>query len=189
MLASALLHGSVWGSYSRRFCMRSEGDSELSWYIRAAVWRDLPQILSIEEVSHPDPWGPMAFESEITGSSHSCFWAAVSPGPWPRNVLGYVCFRWLVDEIYVINLTVAPDARGNGVGSGMLAGVVEWGLRKGAEKAVLEVGGDNERALRLYRKFGFRPACSRISLGFPVVMVLPLKAQDLSPFGFATQSI
>jgi ribosomal-protein-alanine N-acetyltransferase len=168
--------------------MRSERASGLNWYIRAALWRDLPQILSIEEASHPDPWGAIALESEMAGPSHSRFWVAVIPDPRPKNVVGYVCFRWLADEVYVINLTVAPDARGRGVGSGLLGAVVEWGGRKGAETAVLEVRGDNEQALRLYRKFGFRPAIPRISPGLPVVMVLPLNVRGQSPLGLAKHS-
>lgn len=166
--------------------MGSKRAGALNWHIRAARMEDLPQILSIEQASHPDPWGSMAFESEMTGSRHSRFWVAVLSDPPSRDVAGYVCFRWLADEVYVINLTVAPDRRGRGVGSGLLSAVIEWGGRKGAERAVLEVRGDNEQALGLYRKFGFRPACPQVCLGLPVVMVLPFSAT--APLRIATQS-
>jgi putative acetyltransferase len=54
-----------------------------------------------------------------------------------------------------IGMAVAPDWRGRGVGSALLAEAIRWARQVGVEKLVLSVYPDNEAALGLYRKFGF----------------------------------
>jgi ribosomal protein S18 acetylase RimI-like enzyme len=55
-----------------------------------------------------------------------------------------------------LGMTVAPDWRGKGVGSALLAEAIRWAGEVGVEKLALSVYPHNERALSLYRKFGFR---------------------------------
>ncbi len=52
-------------------------------------------------------------------------------------------------------LAVAPDRRGRGVGSALLAVGFEWAASVGVDKLMLSVYPHNTQALSLYRKFGF----------------------------------
>ncbi len=52
-------------------------------------------------------------------------------------------------------MMVAADARGRGVGSGLLSAAIEWARGAGAHKVGLQVWPHNEAAIALYRKFGF----------------------------------
>lgn len=54
-----------------------------------------------------------------------------------------------------IGMTVAREWRGRGVGSALLAAAIEWARECGLHKLSLAVFAHNDRAIALYRKFGF----------------------------------
>lgn len=54
-----------------------------------------------------------------------------------------------------IGMAVARDWRGRGVGSALLAAGIDWARERGLHKLSLDVFAHNERAIALYRKFGF----------------------------------
>jgi putative acetyltransferase len=58
-------------------------------------------------------------------------------------------------HIASLGMHVAADWRGRGVGSALLAEAFRWAEWAGVEKVTLTVYPDNERALALYRRFGF----------------------------------
>ncbi len=53
------------------------------------------------------------------------------------------------------SLWVSPQARGQGLGSQLIAAVEEWAARQGAVYARLEVVPDNAPAIALYRRLGY----------------------------------
>ncbi|HEY4531147.1 MAG TPA: GNAT family N-acetyltransferase [Luteimonas sp.] len=76
--------------------------------------------------------------------------------------IGYLVLGWcfsieqggrhvLVDELYL-----APDARGRGLGSALLAAACDWARAQDAEVIRLEVNRHNPRAKALYLRHGFR---------------------------------
>lgn len=60
------------------------------------------------------------------------------------------------DWLGVSALTVAPQHRRRGLGSAILAALVEWGREHGASRIHLQVDPENEPALRMYERLGFR---------------------------------
>jgi RimJ/RimL family protein N-acetyltransferase len=62
-----------------------------------------------------------------------------------------------------IGITVHSDWRGKGVGSAMMARVIEWATQNAIIKRLeLEVFTTNERAIHVYEKFGFQmEGCKR----------------------------
>jgi putative acetyltransferase len=54
-----------------------------------------------------------------------------------------------------IGMQVAQDWRSRGVGSALLAEALRWARWAGVEKLALTVYPDNDRARKLYEKFGF----------------------------------
>jgi putative acetyltransferase len=54
-----------------------------------------------------------------------------------------------------LGMLVAGDWRSKGVGSALLAEAFRWARWAGVEKLALTVYPENERARRLYEKFGF----------------------------------
>ena len=54
-----------------------------------------------------------------------------------------------------IGMMVAAGWRGRGAGSALVAAAVEWARARGLHKLALSVFPHNDRAIALYRKFGF----------------------------------
>jgi ribosomal protein S18 acetylase RimI-like enzyme len=59
-------------------------------------------------------------------------------------------------DYYVSNVAVYREFRGRGIGAALLADAEERAARDGCAAVVLDVETDNDAALRLYRRFGFR---------------------------------
>ena len=57
--------------------------------------------------------------------------------------------------VFLIAMWVAAELRGTGVANGLVARVVDWARDHRAERVCLSVEPDNERAARLYEKYGF----------------------------------
>ena len=55
----------------------------------------------------------------------------------------------------LVGMWVAPTLRGTGVAGELVEHVVEWSRVRGAQRVVLSVEGNNERAARLYERCGF----------------------------------
>jgi ribosomal-protein-alanine N-acetyltransferase len=58
-------------------------------------------------------------------------------------------------EAQILNLSVVPDARRQGLGRALLRRLVDVAVRSGAEQCFLEVRVSNLAALELYAKEGF----------------------------------
>ena len=54
------------------------------------------------------------------------------------------------------NLGIAPGHRGRGLGTALLVQALHGFRRAGLERAMLEVTAENDGAIRLYRRYGFR---------------------------------
>jgi len=71
------------------------------------------------------------------------------------GVIGYAVLWCILDQGELANMAVAPSFRGRGLGSHLLARVLETARDRGVETVFLEVRASNERAARLYGRFGF----------------------------------
>lgn len=77
-------------------------------------------------------------------------------------VVGYaaLCFGYSIEfrgrDAFVDELFIAEQARGKGLGSGVLELIRKEAARLGIVALHLEVARDNTRARRLYEKWGFR---------------------------------
>ena len=112
---------------------------------------DIDGVLGIEQAAYEFPWSRGNFMDSLS---------AEHPSQLLRDaqgcVLGYFVAMHGVDEIHLLNLTVAPAAQGRGHGRHLLGAVVELGQRSSARQLWLEVRRHNERAQRIYTRFGFR---------------------------------
>ena len=60
-------------------------------------------------------------------------------------------------HVGIFTMRTAEKSRGKGYASLLLAHLLAWGQRQGARGAFLQVDQANEAAIKLYRRFGFRP--------------------------------
>lgn len=127
--------------------------------IRTLGYGDLPQVIAIERRAFPTPWSLAMFVLELSKPSSICLAAVEPDGSRSGKLLGYtICSRY-ADVWHVMNIAVDPPRRRRGVGTALLASLIE---RAGpGESYTLEVRPSNPGAITLYERFGFRSAGTR----------------------------
>lgn len=98
-------------------------------------------------------WPPEAWE-EVVLHPACLTLVAEAPGGELAGAAVLLCQRPVSS---LASLAVAPAWRGCGIGSALLTDCLRRCRGACADEVVLEVDEDNEPALRLYRRFGFRP--------------------------------
>jgi [ribosomal protein S18]-alanine N-acetyltransferase len=71
-------------------------------------------------------------------------------------IRGYGLFGRAEKTGYVQRLAIHPDAQGEGLGSALLTDGLHWMRVRGARSAFVNTQVENERALQLYERAGFR---------------------------------
>jgi len=112
---------------------------------------DVPEVLSIEQVSFTTPWSGTLFMNEI-----------YKPLSLPKvaraggRIVGYICANQVLDEGHILNVTVHPGHRGQGMALEMIRHMVGLLEERSCTVIFLEVRISNEAALRMYERAGFR---------------------------------
>lgn len=142
---------------------------------RALTHEDIPQVLAIEAASFPVPWSKETFAEEITCPGRVwrvCVPQVGSSGePLPKvpgralvpseaatpaqRVLGFGGMMIVGDEAHLMDIAVAPEYRGQGIGRRLLWDLAADAHAMGAERITLEVRPSNTEALGLYMSCGF----------------------------------
>ena len=60
------------------------------------------------------------------------------------------------NHVRILNIAVRPGCSGKGIGSQLLAQLLDWAEARGVRKIELNVRAGNSAARRLYERFGFR---------------------------------
>ncbi len=117
---------------------------------------DLSRVVEIEETGFRNPWSRELLERELGHAWSTILLAVELEEAGAERILGYVVF-WLVhDEVHVLNIATALEARRRGVGRALMCAAHEHGRRRGAALATLEVRRSNAPAIELYRSLGYR---------------------------------
>jgi [ribosomal protein S18]-alanine N-acetyltransferase len=111
---------------------------------------DLDAVMVVEITAYPWPWSRGNF-ADTLAAGH---WAEVLEDADARLV-GYVVAMKGVDELHLLNVTVAPEWQGRGHGTQLLAALRDHARACGAGELWLEVRASNHRARALYRRHGF----------------------------------
>ena len=114
---------------------------------------DLPRVMEIERAAFSHPWSEELVRREL---GHEFSTVLLAEGGAKGTVQGFAVV-WLVhDELHVLNVAVAPEARRQGVARAILDRVEAQGREQGARVAMLEVRRGNAPAIALYRSLGYR---------------------------------
>ncbi len=111
---------------------------------------DVDAVMAIEAAAYSFPWSRGNFIDSLAAG----YLAEVLDEPG-RGLLAYFVAMPGVDEIHLLNLTVAPEMQGRGHGSALLDAVCAHGRARGMGALWLEVRESNEPARTLYRRRGF----------------------------------
>ncbi|MGA7876576.1 MAG: GNAT family N-acetyltransferase, partial [Desulfoferrobacter sp.] len=77
------------------------------------------------------------------------------------NLLGYICFWEVADEIQILNISVHRSYRRRGIGRCLVREALLHGKRRKAKVALLEVRRNNMAARKFYASMGFKAVGER----------------------------
>lgn len=112
--------------------------------------RDLDEVAALEASLQAFPWTRGNFADSLAGG-HSV-WVMREGG----ELIGFSVVMSVLDEAHLLNIGVDRKRHGQGLGSRLLRHAMECARLGGARKLFLEVRPSNDRAVALYRHFGFR---------------------------------
>lgn len=119
---------------------------------------DLLTIHRIEKAAFPQPWPLSAFERYLNESGFLVAERDDSKAGEDR-VVGYVVADTVPNHGsplgHIKDIAVDPDHRGEGVGATLLQRALDVLEDEDSESVKLEVRATNDRAISLYRQFGF----------------------------------
>jgi [ribosomal protein S18]-alanine N-acetyltransferase len=107
-------------------------------------------VAAIEASAYAFPWSRGNFVDSLAAG----YLAEVMLGP-AGEVIAYQVAMQGVDEVHLLNLTVAPTHWGQGLGRHLLDRLAHHARRAAAAAVWLEVRQSNTRARRIYERYGF----------------------------------
>lgn len=114
----------------------------------------LDAVLRIEQQTYTHPWSLLNFSDALASGYPAQLLMAGDV------LVGYFVAMQGVDEVHLLNLTVAPAYQRQGWALVMLDALALWSRGQGAQWLWLEVRASNVRALSVYEAHGYR----RVSL-------------------------
>jgi [ribosomal protein S18]-alanine N-acetyltransferase len=111
---------------------------------------DLEEVVAIERSVYPHPWTRTNFADSLKNGYQA--WVLRNPA---GELMGYFLVMAVVDEAHLLNVAVASAWQGQGLGRFLLNQSAACARGLGMESMLLEVRPSNERALHIYRRYGF----------------------------------
>lgn len=129
--------------------------------LRRMSWRplaegDLAYVAALEAQIHAAPWTLGNFRDAVAAG----YLAEV--GEREGRILVFGVMMRAPGEAQLLNLSVVPDARRQGLGRAQLERFIEGATRNGAEQMFLEVRVSNAPAIALYESSGFVRVARRL---------------------------
>ena len=113
----------------------------------------LPAVLRVEQSAYLHPWSERNFlDSLLAGYQAQLLVAGSAESP---ELLGYFVAMKGLDEVHLLNITVAPALQRQGWARVLLEALSDWSSGQGAQWLWLEVRVGNSRALGVYEAFGY----------------------------------
>lgn len=119
----------------------------------------LPAVLRVEQSAYLHPWSERNFlDSLLAGYQAQLLVAGSAESP---ELLGYFVAMKGLDEVHLLNITVAPALQRQGWARVLLEALSVWSRGQGAQWLWLEVRVSNTRARSVYESHGFKQVGTR----------------------------
>ncbi|KQQ45833.1 ribosomal-protein-alanine acetyltransferase [Duganella sp. Leaf126] len=112
---------------------------------------DLDDVVALEQRVYPHPWS-MANFADSLAEQYPAWVLRDQAGV----LLGYFLLMPAVHEAHLLNVAVAAERQGQGLGYLLLNQSVACARGLGMESVLLEVRPSNTRALQIYERYGFQ---------------------------------
>jgi [ribosomal protein S18]-alanine N-acetyltransferase len=130
--------------------------SSVALGIAPATAADLDAIDEISRHSFRAPWPRSTFEEELTRGH-----ARLDLARRGREVVGYLNYWLVVDEVHLLAIATHPDARRAGVAATLMDHLLAVARGRSARIVTLEVRAGNVAARALYARYGFAEITTR----------------------------
>ncbi len=124
--------------------------SEVPVQLLAITEADLDGLMAIEQAVYGHPWTLGNFRDALKAGNAA--FRLMAGEQW----VGYFVAMQVIDEVHLLNITVAPVFQRQGWARCLLQWLRLWSQQQGATWLWLEVRQSNESALKLYQTFGFQ---------------------------------
>ncbi|HMO17228.1 MAG TPA: ribosomal protein S18-alanine N-acetyltransferase [Oligoflexia bacterium] len=131
---------------------RIDSEQNLEGLVCRSITPDLVDyIYNLEQRVYPNGWSRALIESEFDKV------ISLRLGLFNRYqlLLGYSFSYLIEDELHLLNIALDPEYQGQGLGTYLLSEIISKASVMGARVSYLEVRRSNQRAISLYRKFGY----------------------------------
>lgn len=118
--------------------------------IREMQENDVGMVAELESRIFSQPWSSRAFLESLR-LGNTVYLTAGEEG----KLLGYAGMYTAMDEGEIVNVAVAPEKRGCGIGAMLIRELKRAAEARRIERIVLEVRVSNRTAIHLYEKAGF----------------------------------
>ena len=112
---------------------------------------DISAVIAIETEAFSSPWTEEIYVQLIDQSRVELIVLEEEKA----GIIGYAVLWCILDQGELANMAVSPEFRRNGLGTYLMASVLETARDRGVKTMYLEVRDSNETAVELYRRFGF----------------------------------
>ena len=110
----------------------------------------LDAVVAVEQRAYAHPWNRTNFLDALQSGNQAQLLVAGDV------LLGYFVALPGVDEVHLLNITVAPEYQGQGWARVMLDALTMWARGQSSQWVWLEVRAGNLRAMRVYEAHGYK---------------------------------
>ncbi len=125
--------------------------------IRDMLRTDIPAVAELEAEIYSQPWPPRVFFDELATDTR-VYIVAVNEA---NTVVAYGGVLLIEDDAHITTIAVAPESRGQRLGTRVMIALVDRAVDAGARHLTLEVRVSNDSAQKLYERFDFKPVGRR----------------------------
>lgn len=111
---------------------------------------DVDEVWALEQSVFPYPWSRANFAESLSSGYDA--WTVRGPA---GELAGYYLLMYAVDEAHLLDVAVASHRQRLGLGRHLLDRIAARAKEKGMASVLLEVRPSNERALEVYRRYGY----------------------------------
>jgi len=131
--------------------------------IRPAIADQVEQILALDQLCFGGIWTKDGYLREIDSPNTSLqlLWLPEELIAEKPKLIGIGCLWSIVDEAHITLLGIHPQYQHQGLGMLLLNSLLQEAKERNLHHATLEVKSSNEKAIQLYKKFGFQIAGTR----------------------------
>lgn len=113
--------------------------------------REVPQVLSLEQMTFAEPWSERDLTKAAVDSLY--YYAVCMDG---ERMCGYAGMLFSYEEGQITNVAVMPDMRHHGIGKMLVKELIRIASEHGMKTVTLEVRESNLTAIHLYETCGFQ---------------------------------